>query len=107
MNYNLVVALTIVLTTALLFFYRGAPFFIFSKREPPAGLKFVEKCLPPLIIATLIVYCLKDIDYASKPWGAPQFIAIAATVGLHLWRRNSMVSIFGGTVLFMLLSRIF
>ena len=45
--------------------------------------------------------------WRGKPWGAPQFIAIAATVGLHLWRRNSMVSIFGGTVLFMLLSRIF
>lgn len=101
------VALTIILTSLLLFFYRGAPFFIFSKREPPAGLKFVEKCLPPLIIATLIVYCLKDVNYAAKPWGAPQFIAIAATVGLHLWKRNSMVSIFGGTILFMLLSRIF
>ncbi len=79
---------------------------IFAKREPPAALRFVEKCLPPLIIATLIVYCLKDIDYAARPWGAPQFIAIAATVGLHLWKKNSMLSIFGGTILFMALSRI-
>lgn len=101
------VALTIILTSLLLFFYRGAPFLIFSKREPPKALKFVEKCIPPLIIATLIVYCLKDIDYAARPWGAPNFIAIAATVLLHLWKRNSMISIFGGTILFMFLSRIF
>ena len=79
---------------------------IFSKREPPAALRFVEKCLPPLIIATLIVYCLKDIDYAARPWGAPQFIAIAATVGLHLWKKNSMLSIFGGTILFIVLSKL-
>ena len=100
------VALTIILTTLLLLFYRAAPFLIFSKKEPPAALRFVEKCLPPLIIATLIVYCLKDIDFASSPYGAPHFVAIAATVGLHLWKKNSMISIFGGTILFMLLSRI-
>ncbi len=105
MNYNLVAALTIALTTVLLFFYRGAPFFIFSKREPPAALKFVEKCLPPLIIATLIVYCLKDINFSARPYGAPYFIAIAATVALHLWKKNSMLSIFGGTILFMVLNR--
>ena len=93
------VALTIILTSLLLFFYRGAPFLIFSKRQPPKALRFVEKCIPPLIIATLIVYCLKDIDYAARPYGV--------TVGLHLWRRNSMISIFGGTILFMFLSRIF
>ena len=100
------VALTTTLTSLLLLFYRGAPFLIFSKHEPPKALRFVEKCLPPLIIATLIVYCLKDIDYAARPWGAPQFIAIAATIGLHLWKKNSMLSIFGGTILFMVLSRI-
>ncbi|MBO4546107.1 MAG: AzlD domain-containing protein [Treponema sp.] len=107
MSSTATVVLTIILTSLLLLFYRGAPFMIFSKREPPKALKFVEKCLPPLIIATLIVYCLKDINYAARPWGTPQFIAIAATVLLHLWKRNSMVSIFGGTILFMVLSRVF
>ncbi len=99
------VALTIIFTSLLLLFYRGAPFLIFSKHEPPKALRFVEKCLPPLIIATLIVYCLKDIDYAARPWGAPQFIAIAATIGLHVWKKNSMLSSFGGTILFMVLNR--
>ncbi|MCR5045302.1 MAG: AzlD domain-containing protein [Treponema sp.] len=106
MSSPMTVALTIILTSLLLLFYRGAPFLIFSKKEPPAALRFIEKCLPPLIIATLIVYCLKDLDFASKPYGGPHFIAIAATILLHLWKKNSMVSIFGGTILFMILSRI-
>ena len=55
MSSTTTVALTIILTSLLLLFYRGAPFLIFSKHEPPKALRFVEKCLPPLIIATLIV----------------------------------------------------
>lgn len=106
MSSTATVALTIILTSLLLLFYRSAPFLIFSKREPPKALRFVEKCLPPLIIATLIVYCLKDTNFAAKPWGAPQFIAITATVALHLWKKNSMLSIFGGTILFMILNKL-
>ena len=105
MSSTATVALTIILTSLLLLFYRGAPFLIFSKHQPPKALRFVEKCIPPLIIATLIVYCLKDINYAARPWGAPHFIAIAVTVLLHLWKRNSMISIFSGTILFMALNR--
>lgn len=106
MNYNVTVALTIILTSIIVLFYRAAPFLIFSKREPPAVLRFIENFIPPLIMAALIVYCLKDLDFASRPYGAPQFLAIAATVLLHLWKKNSMLSIFGGTFIFMLLSRV-
>ena len=106
MSYNTTVALTIILTSATVLFYRAAPFLIFSKREPPDILRFVENFIPPLIIATLIVYCLKALDFTARPFGLPYMCAIAATVLLHLWKRNSMISIFGGTFLFMLLSRI-
>ena len=92
------VALTIILTSLLLFFYRGAPFLIFSKHEPPAALKFVEKCIPPLIIATLIVYCLKDIDYAARPYGAPHFIAIAA-MDLFYWTLGAIIGGVAGSLI--------
>ncbi len=106
MNYNLIVALTIILTTVLLIFYRSFPFFVFSKREVPAALKFIEKLLPPMIIAVLLVYCLKDIQFTASPYGLPHSIAIAFVALIHLWKKNSMLSIFGGTILFMVLSRL-
>lgn len=101
-----VVFLTIIFTALVLIFYRAFPFLIFSKREVPSAFKFVEKSLPPLIIAVLLVYCFKDLDFIERPFGAPNFIALAAVVLLHLWKKNSMVSIFGGTILFMVLSRV-
>lgn len=106
MSSTNVVALTIILTAVILAFYRAFPFLVFSKREVPAALKFIEKSLPPLIIAVLLVYCFKDLDFAARPFGAPNFIALAVVVFLHLWKKNSMVSIFGGTILFMVLSRV-
>lgn len=101
-----VVFLTIIFTALVLIFYRAFPFLIFSKREVPAAFKFVEKSLPPLIIAVLLVYCFKDLDFIERPFGAPNFIALAAVILLHLWKKNSMVSIFGGTIFFMVLSRV-
>lgn len=101
-----VVFLTILFTALILIFYRAFPFLLFSTREVPAAFKFIEKSLPPLIIAVLLVYCFKDLDFAEKPFGAPNFIALAAVVVLHLWKKNSMISIFGGTILFMVLSRV-
>ncbi len=106
MSSPTVVFLTILFTALLLAFYRAFPFLIFSKREVPAALKFVEKSLPPLIIAVLLVYCFKDLDFSARPFGAPNFIALVAVIALHLWKKNSMISIFGGTILFMILNRV-
>lgn len=101
-----VVVQTIIFTALILIFYRSFPFLIFSKREVPAALKFVEKSLPPLIIAILLVYCFKDLNFAERPFGAPNFISLVAVILLHIWKKNSMISIFGGTILFMILSRV-
>lgn len=101
-----VVVWTIILTALLLIFYRAFPFLLFSKRKVPAALQFVEKSLPPLIIAVLLVYCFKDLNFSVRPFGAPNLIALAAVLLLHVWKRNSMISIFGGTILFMILSRV-
>ena len=104
---SLYVVLAIFIPALITFSLRALPFLLFSgDRKMPDWLSRLGAVLPSAIMAVLIVYCLKDIDYAERPYGAPYFIAIAATVGLHLWKRNSMASIFGGTILFMLLSRI-
>lgn len=97
-------ALIATLIAALVIFTtRLFPFALFSKGEPPSILRFIEKYIPPMIMAILLIYCLKDVDFATRPFGLPQLIALLVTVVSYLWKGNSMVSIFGGTIVFMLL----
>ena len=104
MSLSLNAALLATLVSALVIFItRLFPFALFSKREPPPLLRFIEKYIPPMIMAILLVYCLKDVDFAHRPFGLPQLVALAVTVISHLWKGNAMVSIFGGTIIFMVL----
>jgi branched-subunit amino acid transport protein AzlD len=57
-------------------------------------------------MAMLVVYCLKDISLASISGWLPGAISVAAVVGLHVWKRNTLLSIIGGTVCYMVLIRI-
>ncbi len=92
------------LIAIVIFLERLFPFALFSRREPPALIRFIEQYIPSMVIAILIMYCLKDISFSCMPYGLPYFIACASTVLLHLLIKNSMISIFGGTAIFMLLS---
>jgi branched-subunit amino acid transport protein AzlD len=89
-------------------FFPRAPFllFFFHAEIRRVCSAFIEKYIPPMIMAILVVYCLKDVQITERPWGAPSFIALAVCVGLHLWKHNPMISIFGSTVLYMILIRI-
>ena len=68
-----------------------------------AVVAYLGKVLPPAMMGLLVVYCLRSISWLSAPHGAPELIAIAAVAGLHLWKRNVLLSIAGGTVLYMVL----
>lgn len=85
---------------------RAFPFAVFSRRDPPRAIRFVEKYIPPAVMAILVVYCLKDIRWACWPSGIRELIALAAVIVLHLWKKNAMLSIFGGTALYMVLIRV-
>ena len=83
---------------------RWLPFWLFpEKKQPPAVVAYLGKVLPPAMMGLLVVYCLRSISWLSAPHGAPELIAIAAVAGLHLWKRNVLPSIAGGTVLYMVL----
>lgn len=82
---------------------RAFPFLLFSRRDPPALIRFVERFIPPMVMAVLVVYCLKDIHWTAWPSGIREISALALVVVLHLWKKNAMLSIFGGTAFFMLL----
>jgi branched-subunit amino acid transport protein AzlD len=83
---------------------RFLPFLIFSEDRPtPAYIQYLGKALPAAIFAMLVVYCLKNVEILTGTHGIPELIAIVVTVALHLWKRQMLVSIAGGTVCYMLL----
>ena len=83
---------------------RFLPFLIFRKKEStPAIITYLGQVLPCAIIGMLVVYCLKDIQFLRAPFGAPELIACGVVALLHIWKRNSLLSIGVGTVCYMLL----
>lgn len=85
---------------------RFLPFIIFPPgRELPKFIHYLGKMLTPAAIAMLLVYCLKDITILSGNHGIPELISLAAVVGLHIWKRQMLLSITAGTAIFMVLSQ--
>ena len=94
----------IAVMAAVTFLTQALPFLLFDRGEaPPKIVLYLGRVLPPAIIAMLIIYCLKGISFASPAGWAPQLIAVGAVVALHLWKHNNLLSIFGGTILYMAL----
>ena len=83
---------------------RWLPFLMFPEnKQPPKVVLYLGKVLPPAMMGLLTVYCFKNVSWLSGTHGAPELLASAAVVGLHLWKRNVLFSIAGGTVLYMVL----
>ena len=86
------------------FLLRAFPFLVFSgKRETPKFVLYLGKVLPFAIIAMLVVYCVKDISFDTVSHFLPYIIAGAVVVLLHIWRRNTLLSILAGTLSYMAL----
>ena len=100
MHDILLIAVAVLVTMAT----RFLPFLIFGeKRKTPAIIEYLGKVLPCAIMGMLVVYCLKDVSFLSAPFGLPELIACVVVAALHVWKRNSLLSIGGGTVCYMLL----
>lgn len=83
---------------------RFLPFLVFTGKHPtPKYVQYLGKALPPAVFGMLVVYCLKGVSLLSSSHGIPELIAIAVTVGIHLWKRKMLLSVAGGTVCYMLL----
>ena len=93
----------IAVCTACTFLERALPFIIFRGKEVPEIVRYLGRVLPMAIMATLVIYCIKTISFSSMAGWAPMVIASAVTVLLHLWKSNTMLSIFGGTICYMVL----
>ena len=107
---------SIAVMSVVTFLTRALPFLLFDRGDhPPKLVLYLGKVLPPAIIAMLIVYCLRDSLSALEHMGThlleagslgqwlPAFLSVALVVVLHLWKKNNLLSIFGGTILYMVL----
>lgn len=93
------------LTTILVvtFALRALPFAVLEPLRGSAFMTFLSRYMPVGIMTILVVYTLKDVSLGTGWHGLPEVIGLAVTVGLHVWRRNALLSILGGTGVYVLL----
>ena len=102
---NIQFILTIAVCAAATMLTRFLPFLVFGTRggRVPQVVEYLGRVLPAAIFGMLIVYCLKGVSITSGSHGIPEALAIALTVGLHRWKGQTLLSIAGGTLCYVLL----
>ena len=100
------IAAIIIICAACTFFERFLPFALFSKHEVPPAVKYLGKVLPTAVMTTLVVYCLRSVSFHSAGGFVPQLAAAGATALLHIWKGNMLLSVGGGTAIYMILLKI-
>ncbi|MDD4122448.1 MAG: AzlD domain-containing protein [Eubacteriales bacterium] len=96
----LIIVVIAVITLAL----RAAPFVLFGGTgTTPKLITYLGNTLPPAVMGMLIIYCLRNVSILSSPFGLPELVGVAAVALLHLWRKNNLISILGGTVIYMVM----
>ncbi|MCR4709412.1 MAG: branched-chain amino acid transporter permease [Clostridiales bacterium] len=98
MNAAILIAVMAIVTMLL----RFLPFIIFRKNTPEY-ISYLGQVLPAALIGMLVIYCLKDTSFMEAPHGLPELISAGIVVALQAWKRNSLLSILSGTVIYMLL----
>lgn len=95
--------ITIGLCVAGTMLTRFLPFLIFKEDgKTPGFVQYIGKYLPSAVFGMLVVYCLKNVDVLEGNHGLPELIAILVTGALHVWKRQMLLSIAGGTVCYMI-----
>ena len=83
---------------------RFLPFLLFPSGKPtPKYIQYLGKVLPSAVFGLLVVYCLKNVSLFTGSHGIPETVSIVVVAALHLWKRQMLLSIAGGTVCYMLL----
>ena len=98
------IALAVTLGTIIT---RFLPFLLFPDSRPvPKVVEYLGRTLPAAMMGLLVVYCLRNVDISAAPHGLPELIALTVLTALHLWKRNVLLSIGAGTVLYMVLVQV-
>lgn len=100
-GYSVAIIAVVSLCTILL---RAFPFLVFGgKKEVPRVVQYLGAVLPASIMVVLVVYCLRSIDFTQMSHWLPAILASLLVVGLHIWKKNILLSIGLGTVFYMVL----
>ena len=100
---NLEIYLAIAVMSMVNYFTRVLPFLFFKNKELPPYLIFIEQKFPAIIMTILVIYSIKDIDFINEFYGLKEILSILFTALIHIYLKNYLVSIFLGTVFYMLL----
>lgn len=83
---------------------RFLPFLVFPAGKPtPKYIQYLGKVLPAAALGLLVIYCFQDVSILTGSHGIPELLSVAVVVLLHLWKRQMLLSIAGGTICYMLL----
>ena len=94
----------IVVMTLVTMSTRFLPFLIFGeKKETPPLVTYLGQVLPFAIRGMLVVYCMKDVNFLAAPFGIPEILGCVIVAALHIWKRNTLLSIGVGTISYMLM----
>ena len=85
---------------------RFAPFLLLRGRETPKFIAYLGRVLPYAIMGMLVIYCLRGVNFGNISNWIPQLIAVAVVALLHIWKRNTLLSIIAGTALYMVLVQV-
>lgn len=96
----------ITVVTIFNFITRVFPFALFAKRKVPETIQYLGKVLPPAVMVILVVYCLRNIQFVSGNHGLPELISALLVVVLHLWKKNTLISIGVSTACYMFLIQV-
>ena len=95
--------LIIAICAVCTFAERALPFAVFKKDDVPDVIHYLGKVLPMAIMSTLVIYCIRDIQFEDVSGWLPMLIACGVTIALHLWKRNAFISILGSTAVYMIM----
>jgi branched-subunit amino acid transport protein AzlD len=94
----------VALTTAAI---RFAPFLLFPNgKKVPDFVQWLGKQLPRAVMAMLVIYCLKDVSFSQAADWIPALVGVAVTAAVHVWKKQMILSISAGTIIYMVLLRL-
>ena len=103
-SQSLLIIIAVAITT---FLTRVIPFILFpDNKETPPYITYLGKVLPYSAIGMLVIYCFKEVSITTAPFGFPELMATGMIIILHKWKHNTLISIGGGTILYMILVQI-
>lgn len=101
LTQQLITIAMVVLGTALT---RYLPFMLFpAGKQTPPYVRYLGKVLPSAVFGLLVIYCLRNVNVLGGTYGIPELLAITLVIVLHLWKRQMLLSIAGGTIFYMIL----